>query len=136
MAINQSVCFGCFARGGRSAEEVIAEAARSGYKSVEMLPREHWQTVRDHGMRVAVVVGHNSLPDGLNKRENHDRIEDELLANIELAAAEGLRGNGRAKVASWKGGANLAALAGRTVRLRFALRDMKLYAFQFTGAAA
>ena len=92
MAINQSVCFDCFAPGGLSAEEVIAEAARIGYKSVEMLPREHWQTVRDHGMRVAVIVGHNSLPDGLNKRENHDRIEDELLANIELAAAEDISG--------------------------------------------
>ena len=57
-----------------------------------MLPREHWQTVRDHGMRVAVTVGHASLPDGLNKRENHDRIADELLANIELAAAEEISG--------------------------------------------
>ena len=27
------------------------------------------------------------------------------------------------------------ALAGRPVRLRFAMRDMKLYAFQFAAAA-
>jgi len=61
---------------------------------------------------------------------------DRPIPGYELAAAEGLRGNGLAKVVSWKGGANLAALAGRPVRLRFAMRDMKLYAFQFAGAAA
>ena len=61
--------------------------------------------------------------------------EDRPIPGYELAAAEGLRGNGLAKVASWKGGANLAALAGRPVRLRFAMRDMKLYAFQFAAAA-
>ena len=61
---------------------------------------------------------------------------DRPIPGYELAAAEGLRGNGLAKVVSWKGGSNLAALAGRPVRLRFARRDMKLYAFQFAGAAA
>ena len=61
--------------------------------------------------------------------------EDRPIPGYELAAAEGLRGNGLAKVASWRGGTNLAALAGRPVRLRFAMRDMKLYAFQFAGAA-
>ena len=86
-SIKQSICFGCFARGGASPEDVIREAARVGYKSVEMLDQEYWGLVRENGMQVAIIVGHASLPDGLNKRENHARIEDELLANIELAAA-------------------------------------------------
>ena len=76
--INQSICFGCFHRGGVSPAEVIREASRIGYKSVEMLPQEHWNKVHDHGMNIAIVVGHESLPDGLNKRENHDRIEQEI----------------------------------------------------------
>ena len=88
--IKQSVCFGCFARGGHEPETIVKTAAEIGYASVEMLPQEHWPLVREHGMRVGTVVGHASLPDGLNKRENHDRIEDELLANIELAAANGI----------------------------------------------
>ena len=86
-AINQSICFGCFHRGGVSPAEVIREASRIGYKSVEMLPQEHWNKVHDHGMNIAIVVGHESLPDGLNKRENHDRIEEELLVNMDLAIA-------------------------------------------------
>ena len=91
MGINQSICFGCFVRGGGSEPEtVIKEAARTGYKSVEMLPQEHWNLVHDNGMEIATIVGHGSLPDGLNKRENHGRIEDELLSNIELAVANGI----------------------------------------------
>ncbi len=85
--IRQSVCFGCFTRGDATPEQVIGKAAQLGYKSVEMLAQEHWDTVRKHGMDIAIVIGHQSLPDGLNKIENHDRIEQELLANIDLAAA-------------------------------------------------
>ena len=43
--------------------------------------------VRENGMRVAIIVGHQSLPDGLNKRENHDRIEQEILGKISKSAA-------------------------------------------------
>ena len=85
--INQSVCFGCFTRCDATPEQIIRKAAEIGYKSVEMLPQQYWPLVRQHGMQVAIIIGHDSLPDGLNKRENHDRIERELRANIDLAAA-------------------------------------------------
>ena len=84
-SINQSACYGCFARQGYTAEQVIKEAAKLGYKSVEMLPREHWDLVKDNGLVIATISGHSSLPDGLNKKENHQRIEDELKSNIDLA---------------------------------------------------
>jgi hydroxypyruvate isomerase len=90
--INQSVCFGCFRRGDVTAEQVISEAASIGYASVEMLPQEYWAMVREYGMRVAIISGHGTLTNGLNKRENHDRIEDELLAKIELAAENDIPG--------------------------------------------
>ena len=88
--IAQSICFGCFSGRELSGEEVIAAAARIGYRSVEMLPEELWPLVRRHGMEIAAVMGHASLPDGLNKRENHDRIEAELLARIDAAADNGV----------------------------------------------
>ena len=87
--IRQSLCFGAFAR-TKSPQEVIAAAADIGYASVEMLPPEHWQTVKDHGLDVAIIVGHASLPDGLNKKGNHDRIETELKENIDLAVEHGI----------------------------------------------
>ena len=60
MPINQSICFGGFSR-GRDPIEVIKKAAEIGYKSVEMLPAEHWSVVKDHGMRIAIIVGHSSI---------------------------------------------------------------------------
>ena len=39
--------------------------------------------------------------------------------------------NGTAQEVWWKGGPDLSALAGRSVRLRFVMRSAKLYAFQF-----
>ena len=91
-SINQSICFGGFTRGEASDEQVVREAARIGYKSVEMVPKKYWPLVKESGMDVAIIVGHQSLRDGLNKLTNHDRIEDELLANIELAAANDIPG--------------------------------------------
>jgi hypothetical protein len=42
-------------------------------------------------------------------------------------------GNATARVVSWKGSGDVSRLAGSTVRLRFAMRSTKLYAFQFTN---
>ena len=83
--VKQSICFGCFSRGDVKPEQVIKEAARIGYTSVEMAGQEHWGMIRDNGMRVAIIGGHRSLKDGLNKRSNHDRIEKELRVSIDLA---------------------------------------------------
>jgi len=83
--IKQSICFGCFCRNGLTPEKVIEEAAKIGYSSVEMLPQQHWDLVHQNGMRIAIIGGHGTLTNGLNKRENHDRIEEEIRAKIELA---------------------------------------------------
>jgi hypothetical protein len=37
------------------------------------------------------------------------------------------------KVVTWKGHADIGALASQPVRLRFVMRGVKLYAFQFVG---
>jgi hypothetical protein len=36
-------------------------------------------------------------------------------------------------VVKWKGNADVSRLAGKPVRLRFALKNCHLYAFQFAG---
>lgn len=90
--IKQSICFGCFHRGGVTPKQVIKEAARIGYSSVEMLGEQYWGMVRDNGMSVAIIGGHGTLRDGLNKRANHDRIEQELLKKIEIARENDIPG--------------------------------------------
>ncbi|MBM3190040.1 MAG: TIM barrel protein, partial [Chloroflexi bacterium] len=50
------------------------------------------ETARRHGLVVASMSGHRSLPDGLNQAANHDRIEAELRRTIDLAAEHGIGG--------------------------------------------
>jgi hydroxypyruvate isomerase len=90
--INQSFAFGCFNQKETPVERLFEEAAKAGYTAVEMLGQQYWDAARAAGLKIAIISGHASLPDGLNKRENHDRIEQELLKNIELAAANGIPG--------------------------------------------
>lgn len=88
--IKQSFPWGVFCRGGVTPEQVVAEAVKVGYKSIEMLPEEHFQLVKDAGLDIAIISGHKSLPDGLNKPANHDRIEQELRDNIDKAVKWGI----------------------------------------------
>ena len=90
--IKQSVCSWCFARGGVTMEQVIEEAAKIGYASVEMPDEQYWNLIKDQGMCIATLVGHKSLTGGLNKRSNHDRIEQELLKNMDIAVENGIPG--------------------------------------------
>src|SRR5689334_21138841 len=65
-------------------------AAEIGYHAVELVPPEYWQIAKDHGLAIASFGGHASIADGLNRRANHDRIEREILANLQLAEQWGI----------------------------------------------
>ena len=77
---------------------MIRASAEIGYEGIELWGRDKAPfedivgLAKDNGMVVPSMIGHDSLPDGLNKRENHDRIEQELLESIELAASLGIPG--------------------------------------------
>ncbi len=53
------------------------------------------------------------------------------IRGFTLAESERIRGNSLRHVPTWKSGAKFSDLAGRPVRLRFVMRDAKLYAMQF-----
>jgi hydroxypyruvate isomerase len=90
--IKQSATGWSFLQGDLTPEEFIRGAAGVGLAAVELVDQEYWPLVKELGLDIATFVGHSALTDGLNKRENHDRIEAELLANIELAAANDIPG--------------------------------------------
>jgi hydroxypyruvate isomerase len=85
--ITQSVCRWCY--GQIPLEKLATEAARMGYKSIELLGIDDIPIVKKLGLTCAMVRC-KSIPDGLNRKENHDWIEQELRKHIEFAAAEGL----------------------------------------------
>jgi hydroxypyruvate isomerase len=83
--LRQSFAWWSFAQNTIDPENFIRNAAQIGYSAVEMIAPEYFSLTRDCGLTIVSITGHNSIEDGLNKRENHDRIEQEILANLELA---------------------------------------------------
>jgi len=96
--VKQSFCFGLFLEEGMSVAELLKKAAGIGYAAVEIWGREDapfdeiCEQASENGLRVASMIGHQSLPDGLNKKENHSRIEDEILESIQIAKARNIPG--------------------------------------------
>ncbi len=83
--IKQSVSWWCFARGDITPETLVRAAADIGYEALELVGPEHWQLIKDHGLAIAAFGGHQSIAAGLNRREHHGRIEQEILANLKRA---------------------------------------------------
>ena len=88
--IQQSVSWWGFHREGIQAKDLMAAIQRVGYSGVELIREELWPLVREHGLTISAAGGHRSLTDGLNKHSNHDRIEDEIKANLAKAVEWGI----------------------------------------------
>jgi hydroxypyruvate isomerase len=85
--IKQSVCRWCYGR--IPLANLAAEVAKIGYKSVELLTPQEFKTIKPYGLTCAMIRC-ASISDGLNRKENHNRIEEELKMHIEFAAGEGI----------------------------------------------
>lgn len=53
------------------------------------------------------------------------------LPGFQLDQCDTIRGNSPRKTVTWQGNSEIAKLAGKPVRLRFVMRSIKLFAFQF-----
>jgi hydroxypyruvate isomerase len=97
MRIKQSACYPIFKPPDMSLDDLFKTCAEIGYAAVELWSRgddfeEVVGTAHKYGLVVASMGGHASLPDGLNKRSNHARIEEELRVSIDLAAKHKIPG--------------------------------------------
>jgi hydroxypyruvate isomerase len=80
-----SLTWWSFANRGVGDDELIQAAAGLGYDGIELADEALWPAITDAGLAIASHRGHDTLESGLNQLKNHDRIEREILANIELA---------------------------------------------------
>ena len=97
MPIQQSFCYPIFREEGMDLAALFKLAHDIGYAATEF-----WQwkpedeaaikIAQDHGLVVASVCGHTALGDGLNKPDNHDRIEAELRTSIDFAVKHRIPG--------------------------------------------
>jgi hydroxypyruvate isomerase len=81
----QSIAWWCFVPNLLSPEQFVRAVAETGYPAIDLVPPEFWPLVTAHGLRLSAVAGHASLTLGLNRTDQHDRIERELRANLALA---------------------------------------------------
>ena len=97
MPVKQSFCLPMYQSKDLSLSSLLKQVKAIGYAAVELWARgEDYDEIvaraKEAGLAVASMAGHDSLGDGLNKRSNHDRIEEELKHSIDLAARDHVPG--------------------------------------------
>lgn len=85
--IKQSILWWCYENSGLSPEDLTRTIAEAGYAGVEVFEERYFQLVKDHGLAIASIQGHFPLEDGLNKRENAERIQQQVANGVRLAEA-------------------------------------------------
>lgn len=83
--MKQSFAWWCFANRGVDDDSLLRQAARIGFRGVELLPEPVWPLAIDQGLRIVAVGGHQSIASGLNRPENADRIVYELKRRLDQA---------------------------------------------------
>ena len=96
MAIKQSVCLPIYKSGLRNSD-FLKEIKTIGFDAVELWMRDEnfdeiCDLTKEYDLALCSMIGHSSLPDGLNNPTNHSRIVDEIAESVEIAAANGIRG--------------------------------------------
>jgi hydroxypyruvate isomerase len=89
-AISQSLGWWCYVPEKLSAEQFVQAVAQTGYPAIDLVPSDYWSLVRDHGLVISAVAGHQPLTIGLNRIDLHDRLEDEIGTSIGHAKRLGI----------------------------------------------
>ena len=83
--LKQSVARWCYSK--ISIDDLCRQAAEMGLQGIDLVEAPDWPTVRKYGLVPAMTQGKARIPDGFNRKENHDRLEKEMQEHIAMAAA-------------------------------------------------
>jgi hydroxypyruvate isomerase len=86
--LKQSVCRWCYK--SIPLEDLARDSAKLGLKGMDLIEPDEWPVVQKYGLTPAMTTGGGTIPDGLNRKENHDKIEKQFRENIPRAAAAGV----------------------------------------------
>jgi hydroxypyruvate isomerase len=88
--LKQCVTQGVFAR-SMSFEDSCREAARLGIVGYDLRGPADWPTLKKYGLIPTMYPGPGgTIPDALNRIENHERLEKSMHAALDEAAANGV----------------------------------------------
>lgn len=84
--INQSVVQWCFRP--MSVEDLAANAARLGLKSVELIGPENWAILKKHNL-ICAISGSHGFAKGFAHKEEHEECLDKLRKSIDATSEAG-----------------------------------------------
>ncbi|MGA2909723.1 MAG: TIM barrel protein [Terracidiphilus sp.] len=87
--IQQAVCRWCYK--DIPLDQLCAFGAQIGLKGIDLLQPDEYEVPRRYGLICTMAyAGGGTIPDALNRTENHAAIESNLRANIPLAVKAGI----------------------------------------------
>src|SRR5260370_37211738 len=85
--LKQCVTGGVFGR-GMAFEDTCREAARLGIVGYDLQGPNNWPTLKKYGLLPTMYSGPGgTIPDSLNRKENHEKLEKSIHSAIDEAAA-------------------------------------------------
>jgi hydroxypyruvate isomerase len=85
--LKQSVCRWCY--GKIPIEDFARESARLGLKSIDLSPQTEWPVLKKYGLIPTMIGGGTTIPDGFNRKENHEGIEQRFRESVKNAVEFG-----------------------------------------------
>jgi hydroxypyruvate isomerase len=82
--LKQSVARWCYSK--VSLDDLCRQGAEMGLSGIDLVEPEDWPTIRKYGLIPTVTQGKAKIPDGWNRTESHQRLEDEIKERIVRAA--------------------------------------------------
>jgi hydroxypyruvate isomerase len=86
--LKQGVCRGVFGR-GMSMEQMCKEAARLGAKGIDLVGPKEWPILKQFGLLPTMVPSATGIRDGINRKENHEKMLAGVRESIDQAAEAG-----------------------------------------------
>jgi len=83
--LKQSVARWCYQKIGL--DDLARAGAEMGLSGVDLINHDEWPTVQKYGLVPAMTPGAGDIKNAWNRKEDHDKLEKEMRANIERAAA-------------------------------------------------
>ena len=86
--MKQGVCLWCYEK-WFTLDQLCQEAVRIGLKGIDLVTPEQYATVQKYGLVPSMTAASppNTIPIGLNRLENHDKVLEKLRSDITLASA-------------------------------------------------
>jgi hydroxypyruvate isomerase len=88
--IRQSLVNWCYNKAWPDIHEFCKVAKRLGCRSIELIPPEHWPTLKEHGLRCAISSAGHSFSRGPNHKQNWDFVREKLTEKINACAQHGV----------------------------------------------